>query len=36
VSASGAVFLILEMNTPFTGVMQIPSTSLRAALGVLG
>lgn len=36
VSASGAVFLILEMNTPFTGVMQISSTSLRAALGVLG
>jgi hypothetical protein len=35
-SASGAVFLIMEMNTPFTGLMQISSAPLRAALGVLG
>jgi Protein of unknown function (DUF4239) len=35
-SASGAIFLILEMNTPFTGLMQIPSAPLRTALGTLG
>lgn len=35
-SASGAIFLILEMNTPFTGLMQISSGPLGAALGVLG
>ena len=35
-SASGAIYLILEMNNPFTGLMQIPSDSLRNALGVLG
>jgi len=35
-SASGAIFLILEMNTPFTGLMQIASTPLRDALGVIG
>jgi hypothetical protein len=35
-SASGAIFLILEMTNPFGGLMQIPSDSLRNALGVLG
>lgn len=35
-SASSAIFLILEMTSPFTGIMQIPSNSLRNALGVLG
>ena len=35
-SASGAIFLILEMNHPFSGLMQIPSDPLRNALGVLG
>jgi hypothetical protein len=35
-SASGAIYLILEMNHPFTGLMQIPSDALRNALGVLG
>lgn len=35
-SVSGAIFLILEMNNPFTGLMQIPSAPLGAALGVLG
>jgi hypothetical protein len=34
-SASGAIFLILEMDHPFSGLMQIPSDSLRNALGVL-
>jgi hypothetical protein len=35
-SASGAIFLILEMNDPFAGLMQIPSAALRDALGTLG
>jgi hypothetical protein len=34
-SASGAIFLILEMNQPFTGLMQISSDSLRHALAPL-
>jgi len=34
-SASGAIYLILELNHPFGGLMQIPSDSLRNALGVL-
>ncbi|GEP57441.1 bestrophin-like domain [Reyranella soli] len=35
-SASGAIFLILELNNPFGGLLQIPSTPIRDALGVLG
>ena len=35
-SVSGAIFLILEMYTPYTGVVQISSASLRAALAHLG
>ena len=35
-SVSGAIFLILEMYTPYTGVVQISSASLRAALAYLG
>jgi hypothetical protein len=31
-SASAAIFLILEMNEPFTGLMMIPSSPLRDAL----
>jgi hypothetical protein len=34
-SASGALFLILEMDQPFTGLMQISSGPLRTALGPL-
>ena len=34
-SASAALFLILEMSEPFTGLMQIPSASLRTALAPL-
>jgi hypothetical protein len=34
-SASGAIFLIMEMNHPFSGLMRIPSEPLRNALGVL-
>lgn len=34
-SASGAIFLILEMYHPFSGIMQIDSTPLREALAPL-
>lgn len=34
-SASGAIFLILEMNTPFSGLMQISSAPVRNALAPL-
>lgn len=34
-SAAGAIFLILEMTSPFSGLMQIPREPLRDALGVL-
>ena len=35
-SAAGAIFLILELNEPFSGLMQISPEPLRRALGVLG
>jgi hypothetical protein len=35
-SVSGALFLILELDQPFQGLIQIPSTSLRNALAQLG
>ena len=35
-SVSGAIFLILEMYTPFEGLMQISSAPLRSALAHLG
>jgi hypothetical protein len=35
-SASCALFLILEMSQPFAGLMQIPSAPLRNALAPLG
>jgi hypothetical protein len=34
-SASGAIFLILELDDPFTGLMSISSAPLRNALGAL-
>lgn len=34
-SAAGAVFLILELSEPFTGLMQISSATLRNALAPL-
>ena len=34
-SASGAIFLILELSRPFTGLMTISSAPLRHALGPL-
>jgi hypothetical protein len=35
-SASAALFLILEMSEPFAGLMQIPSDPLRNTLAQLG
>ena len=35
-SVSGAIFLILEMYTPYTGMVQISEAPLRAALAHLG
>ena len=35
-SVSGAIFLILEMYTPYAGLIQISSAPLRAALAHLG
>lgn len=35
-SVSGAIFLILEMYTPYNGLIQISSAPLRAALAHLG
>ena len=36
ISASAALFLILELSQPFVGLMQISSTPLRNALSPLG
>lgn len=36
VSVAGAMFLILELDHPFSGLMQIPDTPVRDALAVLG
>jgi hypothetical protein len=36
VSASAALFLILELGQPFVGLMQISSTPLLTALAPLG
>jgi hypothetical protein len=33
---AGAIFMILEMDQPYSGVAKIPSTSLRIALDQLG
>jgi hypothetical protein len=35
VSVSGAIFLILELDQPFGGMMMIPSQPLRDALPTL-
>ena len=35
-SVSGAIFLILEMYTPYEGLIQISNAPLRAALAHLG
>ena len=33
---AGAIFMILETDQPYRGVVKIPSTSLRIALDQLG
>ena len=35
-SAACAIFLILELGQPFSGIMQIPSAPMRSALAPLG
>jgi hypothetical protein len=35
-SVSGALFLVLEMDKPFDGIMRVSSAPLRAALTRLG
>jgi len=35
-SVSGAIFLILELDRSFEGLLQVSSASLRAALAQLG
>jgi hypothetical protein len=35
-SVSGAVFLLLELATPFAGIMRVSSAPLRDALMVIG
>jgi hypothetical protein len=34
-SAAGAIFLILELSRPFTGLLRLSSAPLRNALGTL-
>lgn len=36
VSVGGAMFLVLELNRPFGGIMQISDSSMREALKLLG
>ena len=35
-SVSGAIFLVLELDSPFVGLMQISDAPLRNALAILG
>ena len=35
-SVAGAVFLILELSTPYEGVLQIPSAGMRNAQAEIG
>jgi hypothetical protein len=35
-SVSGAIFLMLELSTPFAGIMQVSSAPVRDALSLLG
>jgi hypothetical protein len=35
-TVSGAIFLILEMSRPYTGMMQISSAPIRNALAQIG
>jgi len=35
-SVSGAIFLLLELTTPFAGVMRVSSAPMQHALSLLG
>jgi hypothetical protein len=35
-SVSGAIFMILELDEPFRGIIRIPSDQLRTAIANLG
>jgi hypothetical protein len=35
-SVSGAIFLILELDTPFEGLLQISSAPMRGAIARIG
>jgi hypothetical protein len=35
-SVSGAIFLILELDSPFSGLLQISDAPLRAAIAHIG
>lgn len=35
-SVAGAILLIVEMNSPFTGLMKVSSAPMREALANLG
>jgi hypothetical protein len=35
-SVSGAIFLILEMNRPYNGIMRVSDAPIRTALSVMG
>ena len=35
-TVSGAIFLILEMNRPYSGLMEIASAPIRDALAPIG
>jgi len=36
ISVAGAIFLILEMDRPYSGLMQVSSLPIRSALAVIG
>jgi hypothetical protein len=35
-SVSGAIFLIIELNRPYSGVLRIPDTVMRNAIAMMG
>jgi hypothetical protein len=35
-SAAGAIFMIMEMNTPLDGVVRVSLAPMRAALAIIG
>ena len=35
-SVTGAIFLIIELNRPYTGVLRIPDALMRNAIAMMG